>query len=453
MLVTNIMRPQIVDAILSTWAPEDECLTYSQIKQRSAAKGIIKETNDRSLSRWLSQLVKDGMLKKTENGYLLETKPKAYQVFDYLNELRQKYPNYIYEGEVGGWISHTCALTYLNFDETLIQKFDEKLAFDIISTRIGELFGALYLLRNDILKKRCGLAQLRLNDEVVREALFGLLTKSIGEHCETSKLVKKYLPTFRELEKKMFEPIWEANKPKEHFDRVDRLDHDLFFDRIEENPQSYKKSLKGESIDIDKYATEELIDKYCKISKLIEEKYRPKTAQLPYSYTLTKEESELEHNYRMAVLTKVAECIKALETSTEDFGIIITRHPATMNEYFTPEHILYESMKWAASPPKDDFLKKLWQETRDEEKSFEAMVADRLSAYNNLNKEIIEELRSKPWVKNELSKLGNFDEILRLYAMKRRKHLEDDRRNIKSFMDRIDKGLGKFKEKEDGATS
>jgi hypothetical protein len=447
MLVNNTMRSQIIDALFSTWGPNEECLTYTQIKQRSVEKGIIKKTNDRSLSRWLSQLVKSGMLKKTENGYMLETKPKAYQVFDYLSELRQKYPKYIYEGEVGGWFSHTCALTYLNFDETLIQKVDEKMAFDVISTRIGELFGALYLLRNDILNRRCGLTQLELNDEVVREAFFGLLNKSIGEHCETEKLVKENMTQFGEFEKKVFNPIWEENKPKGEIDYFYRLANDLFNNKIEKNPDNYKKSLKNELFDIDKYSIEELIDKYVAINKLIKEKHKPKNDKLLQSYSLSKKESSLEHNYRTAILIKVAECVKALETNTEDFGVIITRHPATMNEYFTPEHILYESMKWAAKPPQEDFLKKAWQEARDEEKTFESMVADRLSMYNNLNKEIIEGLRLKPWVKNELSKLGNFDEILRIYVQKRKKHLDNSRRDGNKIMEMLKDKIKEF-EKE-----
>ncbi len=404
-------------------------------------------------SRWLGQLVKDGMLKKTEKGYLLETKPKAYQVFDYLNELRQKYPKYIYEGEVGALFSHTCALTYLNFDETLIQKVDEKMAFDVISTRIGELFGALYLLRNDILNRRCGLTKLRLNDEVVREAFFGLLNRSIGEHCETENLVEEYLNKFGEFEKKVFNPIWEENKQRGDADHFYRLANDIFCDKIEEDPDSYKKFLKNEFIDIDKYSAEELMEKYVAINKLIEEKHKPKKSHQMYSYTLSKEESSLEHNYRTAILTKVAECIKALETNTEDFGVIITRHPATMNEYFTPEHILYESMKWAAKPPEEDFLKKAWQDTRNEERTFEAMVADRLSMYNNLNREIVEGLKSKPWVKNELSKLGNFDEIVRLYCQKRKKHLEENKRSIKNSMEMIEGELEKFKEKAENKSN
>ena len=127
------MDPSKIDAIISAWREEGEILQYSQVKQHLVDKGIINKTNDRSLSRWLKKLIQEGTLKKTSEGYSLAMKPKEYQVFDYINELREKYGNYIYEGEVGGFISHVCALTYLNFDETLLQKFDEKLAFNSIS--------------------------------------------------------------------------------------------------------------------------------------------------------------------------------------------------------------------------------------------------------------------------------------------------------------------------------
>ena len=160
-----------------------------------------------------------------------------------------------------------------------------------------------------------------------------------------------------------------------------------------------------------------------------------------------KKSLNLEHNYRTAILIKVAECMKVLETSSEDFGVIITRHPATMNEYYTPEHILYESMKWAASPPDDDeALKKLWQRVRDEEKTFESMMADRLSRYNSLNRKILEGLKSKPWVKNELTKFGDFDEILRLYEQKRREHLKGTEIHFKKLMKGLNKEFSRLKD-------
>lgn len=439
MLVDNIMRRQTIDAILSVWKPEDDCLTYSQIKQRVVAKGLIRETNDRSLSRWLGNLTKDGLLKKTKDGYFLETKPKAYHVFDYLNELRRKYPNYIYEGEIGGWISHICALTYLNFNETLIHKMDEKMAFDIISTRIGELFEALYLLKNDLLKRRSGLSKLKLNDWVVREAFFGFLTKSIGEHHATEELTERYLKNLGRIENKMFDYIWAENKPKEGFDYIDHLGQDFFFEHIEEDPQSYKRYLKGESLKIDKYSIEELINKYIKIQQSIERKHKSGNPEEIHGYRLTEEESDLESIYRTAILVKVAEGMNALETNIEDFAIIVTRHPATMNQYYTPEHILYEAMEWAREPPKEKILRKWWHESLEDEKTFESMVAERLSHYNNLNKEIIESLRSKPWVKNELSKLGSFDKILKLYVKKRKRYLRESEKQFKSLLEGFEK--------------
>lgn len=133
MLVDNIMRQEIVDAILSVWMSNESCLTYTQIKNRVVEKKLITAKNDRSLSRWLDSLTKNGQLRKTSVGYYLETMRKEYHVFDYINELRQKFPNYISEGGVGGWFTHICASTYLNFDDSLVTETDEKVALDTIN--------------------------------------------------------------------------------------------------------------------------------------------------------------------------------------------------------------------------------------------------------------------------------------------------------------------------------
>jgi hypothetical protein len=131
--------------------------------------------------------------------------------------------------------------------------------------------------------------------------------------------------------------------------------------------------------------------------------------------------------------------------------MIVTRHPATMNQYYTPEHILYEAMEWAREPPKEEILRKWWHESMEEEKTFESMVAERLSHFNNLSKEIIESLGTKPWVKTELSKLGSFDEILKLYVRKRKEYLREREKQAKSFFERLDtlpKSFKNMKEKE-----
>lgn len=434
-LLDIIMQPSTVDAIIAAWKSETDVVRYSQIKRHLVNRKIIGEKNDRSLSRWLKKLVKEDYLEKTEDGYTLKMKPKAYQVFDYLNELRQKHEHYIYEGEVGGWLSHLCASTYLNFDETLMSEFDEKLAFDIISVRLGELFGALYLLKNDILKRRCGLTQLRLNDSVVRETLFGLLIRSIGGHRATEELAKAYSSHLGSIEKRSFDKLWKKNRPKYNPDRVDFLGEDFFFDKIEEDPDDYKQSLKKESsLDIDKYTVEGLIEKYVEINKWIQRNHKTELEK-EHGYMLTPEESELESNYRTAILVKVAECTRALGTSTEDFAVILTRHPRTMSRYFTPEHILYEAMEWAREPPKEQVLKELWHEIRDEEKTFEGMVAARLCSFRHINPKTIESLRSRPWVKKELSKFGSFSEILRLYATKFKKRLSNDEKARREFLE------------------
>ena len=422
------------DAIISAWREEGEVLTYTRIKQHLTDRGIIKETNDSSVSRWLKSLVKDGFLVKTEKGYMLELKPKTYQVFDYLNEIRQKYSRYIYEGEVGGWFSHVCALTYLNLEEKFMREIDERVAFDVLSLRIAELFFALYLLRNAVTKRRCGLKSLKLPDTVVRETFFGLLDRSIGVYA-TDEIVERYLHFLRRPWKEYFRKLWKVRETKKGKKDYIALLEGLFFDRTFGDVEGYKKYLqKTASIDIEKFKMEELVQKFVHIHEWIEKNHEREMRE-EHGYTLTHEESELESNYRMAVLTKLAEAIKALGTDMEDFAVILTKHPATMSRYYTPEHILYEAMEWARKPPEDELLRSLWLEARERGKTFEGMVAERLIGMGNFSVREYEQLMSKPWVIRELTKLSDFDKILRIYSKKLKRRLrENQERDTFNFL-------------------
>lgn len=431
------MQTSKIDAILSAWKDEGDTLRYKQIKQYVVYKGVINETNNRSLSRWLKNLAKDGLLEKTEKGYTLKKRPKVYQAFDYLNELRQKYGDHIYEGEIGGIISHICALTYLSFDETLVQTKEEKIAFDGLSVRIGELFWALFELRNILLKRRCGLPQLKLPDDVVRETFFQMLVRSIGEHHATEELVKKHSRYLTQANKQIFKYVWETNHQSPEFDYDNIIEHELFFDNIEKDTAGYKKDLKKTaSIDLDKYTVEELVEKLTKINEWIKKNHE-KDMEQHHSFEYTTEESELESNYRTAILTKVAEGINALRMSTEDFAVIITRHPATLNEYYTPEHILHEAIEWAQKPPEDKWEKEIWNEIHEEEKTFEGIVAERLVIFGRFPVETYFKMRGYPWLKRELSRFGDFNVILKLYAKKRKKQLQEDKRKSRWFLDKI----------------
>lgn len=415
------------DAIISAWRKEGEALTYTRIKQHLVDKNVIKETNDSSVSRWLKSLVKEGVLKRTEEGYTLELKPKTYQVFDYLNEIRQKYSRYIYEGEVGGWFSHVCAMTYLNFEETFLQEIDEKVAFDIISVRIAELFFALYLLKNAVVKRRCGLKNLALPETVVREAFFGMLDKSVGVHG-TDEIVEKYSRFLFRSWKEQFRKLWKQVNGKRRLEMRSYgtfLFEDIFLERILGDVEGNKRLLKKTAfIDIEKYSLSELFKKFVQIHEWIEKNHEREMLE-EHAFMFTREESELENNYRMAILTKLAEAIEALGTDLENFAVILTRHPATMSRYYTPEHILYYAMEWARKPPEDDLLKGLWHEVHEREKSFEGMVAERLVTMGRFSVQEYEKLRSKPWVLRELASLGDFDKVLKIYSKKRKKHLKE----------------------------
>lgn len=409
---------KVDDAILSAWKDKGEVLTYSKIKRHLVAKGIITKTNDRSPSRWLKRLVEKSVLKRASRGYILEMKPKAYQVFDYLSEIREKYGRYIYEGEVGGFISHIDAATYLNFDDTLLRERDEKIALNVISVRMAELFWALYSLRNTVIKRRCGLDELELPEEIVREIVFAALRRS-NEHTSTDELVQKYFQYLYPYEKEALSKFAQANNPKTAAPFMHLVGEDFFLDEMPKDLKEIRKHLKRTaSIDIDRYTIDELKDKFVQISEWIEKKHQ-KEMREQNGYMYTREESELEANYRMAIQAKVLEGIKALGTNLEDFAVILTRHPATMNQYYTPEHILYEAFEWAKKAPEDDeWGKRLWQEIHNEEKTFEGMVAERLNIFRRFDSGTYAKFRTLPWVKRELSKYGDFNTILKLYSKK-----------------------------------
>ncbi len=59
------------------------------------------------------------------------------------------------------------------------------------------------------------------------------------------------------------------------------------------------------------------------------------------------------------------------------------------------------------------------------------MVAERLSNYHNVTLQNIEALKTKPWVKNELSKFGDLELIMKLYVKKKENRLTNIRQNSK----------------------
>ncbi|MCW4004772.1 MAG: hypothetical protein NWE95_12760 [Candidatus Bathyarchaeota archaeon] len=414
------MQTTKVDAIVSAWQKEGEVLAYSQIKKYLVSKEIITKTNDRSLSRWLRKLVGEGILEKTSEGYALVTKPNEYHVFDYLNDLRQKFNKNIYEGEVGEFFSHISALTYLNFDETLVRNSDEKISMNILTVRLAELFSALFYLRNTIIKRRCGLEHLSLPVDVLQETIVGLALRDMHRK-DVKDIIKEYTRSLDAESKKTINQLWLANKRQSN--NIDNeLGDDIFFDILTENVEENKKYLKTVAhLDIDKYDIGQLKDKYVKIERNIQEKHK-KELEENNGFSYSKEESELEHTYRMAILTQVVMAVQALETNLEDFAVILTRHPATMNQYYTPEHIFYEAMTWAIKEPEDKLGKEIWREMREEEKSYESMVAEKLMHSARLPPQDYDKLRILPWVKMQLPKYGSFDIILKRYTEKWKKY-------------------------------
>jgi hypothetical protein len=168
------------------------------------------------------------------------------------------------------------------------------------------------------LKRRCGLKDLRLPDELVREVFFTHLTNSNGFSCDTEELVGKYCRLIHDPGRNRFRKFFDRNKWIANGKNVayESLLDEIFLEEILPNFQSHKDYLKIKAhINIDKYSEDELIEKFIQISQKIEEDHKRESASIKEKgegcFMITRQESELEGNYRMAILTKVAECIEA----------------------------------------------------------------------------------------------------------------------------------------------
>jgi len=267
-----------------------------------------------------------------------------------------------------------------------------------------------------------------------------MLVDSIGRHRATENLVSDCSNLIVPERKKDFDYLWDINSRKSKANDETFLEPGLFLSNIEKNPEFHKKELKKRaSIDLDRYSAEELLDKLARTRDWIRKNHE-KEIKEQHGFAYTREESELESGYHKAVLVKVAEAIKARHSTTEDFAIIATRHPATLDDYYTPEHILREAIEWAKRPPEDDWGKRIWKEIWNDEKTFEGMVAERLVLFGrNHPVDTYAKMRIAPWIERELEGVGNLGTILKLYSQKRKLKLKEDKARRSEFLSMMSK--------------
>jgi len=418
----------IKDAIISAWSTENEPLKFNKIVEHLLKKGVIRsDKNHASVSRWLGKLESEKVLEKIEEGYKLNLKPKEYILFDYLNELRQKYKGRYYLSDIGGSLWKGAVLAMLGFPQEGAKDIETWLATEILSIRIGELFMALERLRNTILQRKAGLP-IPMPDDVDREVFFAFLDKSIGEEGTTDELVKRYrkqLMKYYDISYKMFSTAFYASwahnyfdkpKPKASFflEHLSETTSDL--DEVRQHTDSLKQGLAAEGFIVDNHNLEGpdgLLSKLESVSKKI-------FGEKP---DYVSEDLDLESKLETAVLVKTAEKIKEIDIDFDDFAVILTRHPATMSRYYTAEHVLYDAMKWATEEPSEDGISKgvfrqAWLREKAESKTPEVMISNYLFNNAHFNPDDYRDLRGKPWVVKELSKHADFDKIVSKYERK-----------------------------------
>jgi hypothetical protein len=302
---------------------------------------------------------------------------------------------------------------------------------------MGEIYAAIESLRNVIIQRYAGL-DAPMDEIVDREVFFAILKKNIEEEGTTEELVTKYRPQLEKIHeiphdwshdspyKKVVTNYFKAKDNKLMF--IQQLYTDIWYlKQIFYNIEGYKKDLKIDGFNVDKHelnSPQGLLSRYKALVERMEEgKYKA-------------EEVDTESQLHVAVLIKVAEKIKEMNIDLDDFAIILARHPFTIDRYNSAEYTLYDAVKWVSEgPPKDALLNSVWLRERQECKTNEAMIASRLLTNTHFGIEEYRSLRSKPWVVKELSKIANFDDVLRIY----KRRLNQKFRRKKRFIDDIRK--------------
>lgn len=445
MKTTSINNPANRDTLFSAWSLEKPVLSFTEIVNHLHEKGIVKKKHHKTVSNWLKKLIKEKIVKKVQDGYKLMLKPEEYQLFNYLSNLRNKYEGYVYHGEVGGILWKMCMLNILGFPtEIQAQIFKDQeadIALNMLLIRLGEIFGALEALRNIIVERMAGLP-VSMVDIIDREVFFAFLTKSINEEGTTDQLMSRYKKNLKEhynIGYKSFFSTPYSHAAKTYFAHVDGnssqhlsdglkayVENTEMLRQILRNVEDYKERLEKEGFHVDKHnlkGPQGLIERYFRASEKLEtEKHSHKDV-------------EVWHQLRDAILVKAAENLNNMGGfDLDDFAIIITRHPSTMDRYYTAEHTLYDAMKWAFEEPKSEypFLKRGWLREKKKLKTLEAVIANHLFGVAHHSVEEYRALRRKPWVIKELCVRADFDEILRIYEKKVVERTEKEREFLKS---------------------
>ncbi len=428
--------------ILGLWKDRPESsLIHRQIVDELASQGVPRHRTVRGIKR----LVQERKLEKVQQGRSAKYRPiyklKDFGTLDYLSELHMRVSRngLVYDWGVGTGFSHAAAGTIVGYPPVEREELspDERLALDTILVRMSELYSALMDLRDVLIIRKAG-GEAKFSDDLVRQVLFECHVRSLDKTMGTTKSVyEKLSPSLG---------VWSdpINYMRDHNGlgsddpaRLDAIPLSLGLLNTFQKLLTMKKELKREGMDIDHYSLTELASKLRQIHEKMERHsdttFRSLRRRQPHGIIeVAIPERTREHLslLRRAYSVKIAEVFSRHGLrEMQDMALVITRHPNTMETQMTTERMLSEFIEGMKEFGRDR-IKGL-----SEEKLAKFLGQEFGETYYRVPPDEVDELRDKPWLKQEIG--DHVGAFLKEYHSARLQRLEFERKEDLAFEDSL----------------
>lgn len=155
-------------------------LRFKDIQQKLEEKRISKK----KICDVLKEMVEEGVLEKTEDGYKLKILPKQFSIIKKLEELYSKYePTYIYQWRYGGMFWASAEGIIIGIPEDIDENPHYKEILRILLTRLVSIYEAIRSIALTIgfaKEKGLNIYELPPPKEAVREYLLNIIPHVLG---------------------------------------------------------------------------------------------------------------------------------------------------------------------------------------------------------------------------------------------------------------------------------
>lgn len=169
------------DAIISLWKDPNKELSFTEIQDGLLDKGLLENPkNYTKANRALKRLIERGLVEKTDRGrYRLNVCPDEFQLFDYLESLRERLGGNVckYRWDVGGTFWKESNIYLLGMKDFGREQAHLRLVLDILLVRLSRIFESLRVLAWWVNSED---GDVRLPRPVIREALLETIPLFLG---------------------------------------------------------------------------------------------------------------------------------------------------------------------------------------------------------------------------------------------------------------------------------